>query len=141
MGVGISWVSTDDTAPDFEPPGYQDSVVRHPSGTLMLVELANSQNVEGNSWPAFCLGPYFSTAGNGLYQIEAGDPQNAQDLLQNGESEGLQLYPAQRNRFNYVFHDGHVEVLTWQQTVNAKPLPGGVISTVPSGMWSIDTAN
>jgi len=141
MGVGISWTSSGDTTPNFEPPGYSDSVVRHPSGTIMLVELANSQNVEGNSWPAFCLGPYYSTAGTGLYQIEAGAPQDAQDLEQSGESEGLQLYPTQRGRFNYAFHDGHIEALTWQQTVNTKPLPGGVISTVPSGMWSIVTAN
>ena len=69
MGVGISWVSGDDTGPDFEPPGYPDSVIRHPCGTLMLVELANSQNVEGNSWPAFCLGPYLSSPGSGHIKL------------------------------------------------------------------------
>ena len=140
MGVGISWVSDNDTGPNFEPPGYPDNVIRHPSGTLMLVELANSQNVQGNSWPPFCFGPYLSSPGNGLYQIEAGVSQSAQFLGINGASEGLQLYPVQRNRFNYAFHDGHVEPLQWQQTVNAPPLPGGVVSTVPSGMWSIQTA-
>jgi len=141
MGVGISWISSSDTGPNFEPPGYPDSVVRHPSGTLMLVELANSQNVEGNSWPPWCLGPFLSSPGNGLYQIEAGVPQTAPYLGATGASEGLQLYPVQRNRFNYAFHDGHVEPLKWQQTVNAPPLPGGVVSTVPSGMWSIMTAD
>jgi len=140
MGVGISWISSGDTGPDFEPPGYPDSMIRHPSGTLMLVELANSQNVQGNNWPAFCLGPYLSSPGSGLYQIEGKTDQSAQNLLKNGVSEGLQLYPAQRNYFDYAFHDGHVEALKWQDTVNAKPLPGGVVSTVPSGMWSIQTA-
>ena len=140
MGVGISWVSDNDTGPDFDPPGYLDSVVHCPSGTLMLVELANSQNVEGNSWPSFCFGPYLSSPGSGLYQIEAGVSQSVQNLEQNGASEGLQLYPAQSYFFDYAFHDGHVETLKWQQTVNAKPLPGGVVSTVPSLMWSIRTA-
>jgi prepilin-type N-terminal cleavage/methylation domain-containing protein len=140
MGVGISWVSSDDTNADFEPPGYPDNVVLHPSGTLMLVELANSQNVQGNSWPAFCSGPY-TTAGNGTYQIEDKTDQSVQNLLNNGVSEGLQLYPAQRSTFDYVFHDGHVEALPWQQTCVTQTLPGGVVHvTMPSGMWSIQTA-
>lgn len=134
-GVGVGW--NDDDAPlvNWEPLGYPESVVRHPGTTLMLVELANSQNAEGNCWPAFCLGPYLSSPGAGTYQIEKGvnlDPQN-----QNGVSEGLLLYPAQHNRFSYAFHDGHAELLTWQQTINAKTLPGGVINPNPSGMWSI----
>lgn len=140
MGVGISWIDANDTGPNFEPPGYSDSVVLHPSGTLMLVELANSQNVEGNTWPAFCFGPYLSSPGSGLYQIEAGVNTSAQNLEQNGASEGVQLYPAQRNRFEYAFHDGHVETLQWQQTITPKTLPGGVVSTAPSGMWSLQTA-
>ena len=141
MGVGISWSSTADKAADWDPPGYPDTVVRHPSTTLMLVELANSQNAEGNSWPAFCLGPILASPGSGLYQIENGVPTNPQYLEQNGASEGDQLYPAQRNRFSYAFHDGHVELLTYKQTINAKTLPGGVLSTAPSGMWSIMTAD
>ncbi len=142
MGVGISWLSTGDTTPDMSPPGYPVSVVLHPAGTIMLVELANSQDVEGNSWPSFCFGPYYSSAGSGLYQIEAGDPQTPQSLATTGASEGLQLYPAQRNRFNYAFHDGHVETLMWQQTVTAAPSgPRGTPSTAPSGMWSLQTAD
>jgi len=141
MGVGISWVSTDDKAANWDPPGYPDTVVRHPGTTLMLVELANSQNAEGNSWPAFCLGPILASPGSGLYQIENGVPADPQFLEINGASEGDQLYPAQRNRFSYAFHDGHVELLTYKQTINAKTLPGGVISTAPSGMWSIMTAD
>ena len=141
MGVGISWVSSGDTTPNFNPPGFPDSVVRHPSGTLMLVELANSQNVEGNEWPAFCMGPYLSSPGAGTYQFEAGVNTSAQNEGQNGVSEGVQLYPAQGSRFNYAFHDGHVEALKWQQTCTTQKLPGGVVHvTIPSGMWSIQTA-
>ena len=141
MGVGISWYDANDNGANFEPLGYADNVIRHPSGTIMLVELANSQNIEGNDWPAFCMGPYLSSPGSGDYQIEAGTDQSAQNLQQNGVSEGLQLYPAQRKRFNYAFHDGHVEALQWQQTCTTQTLPGGVVHvTVPSGMWSIQTA-
>ena len=141
MGVGISWSSSDDKAADWNPPGYRDTVVRRPSTTLMLVELANSQNAEGNGWPAFCLGPILASPGSGLYQIENGTPTDQAYLDIHGASEGNQLYPAQRNRFSYAFHDGHVELLTYKQTINAKTLPGGVISTAPSGMWSINTAD
>jgi prepilin-type N-terminal cleavage/methylation domain-containing protein/prepilin-type processing-associated H-X9-DG protein len=141
MGVGISWIDDKATGPNFEPLGYRDSVVSHPSGTLMLVELANSQNVEGNCWPPCCLGPYLSSPGNGLYQIEGGTDQSAQNLQNNGVSEGLQLNPAQGNCFNYAFHDGHVQTLKWQQTCVTQTLPGGVVHvTMPSGMWSIQTA-
>lgn len=140
MGVGISWIAANDTGPNFDPPGYPDTVVRHPSGTLMLVELANSQNAEGNTWPSFCFGPYHASS-SGLYQIETGVPQSAQYLQQNGASEGLQLYPAQINRFDYAFHDGHVETLRWQQTVKMTTAPGGVtLPVMPSGMWGIQTA-
>jgi prepilin-type N-terminal cleavage/methylation domain-containing protein len=140
-GVGVGWDDNNATTANWSPPGYPETVVRHPGTTLMLVELANSQNCEGNSWPAFCLGPILASPGSGLYQIENGVNLSQQNLEENGVSQGLQLYPAQRNRFSYVFHDGHVELLTWQQTINAKTLPGGVISTVPSGMWSIMKAD
>jgi len=139
-GVGIGWNADSATTINWEPLGFPESVVRHPSTTLMLVELANSQNVEGNSWPAFCLGPYLSSPGSGIYQIENGVDLSTQNLEKNGVSEGLLLYAAQHNRFNYAFHDGHVEALTWNQTINAKTLPGGVVNPNPSGMWGVMTA-
>jgi prepilin-type processing-associated H-X9-DG protein len=105
------------------------------------VELANSQNVEGNVWPPSCFGPYHSGSGGGEYQIESGVDQSAGNAEANGISEGLQLYPAQRNRFNYAFHDGHVETLKWDQTCVTKSAPGGVtVVTMPSGSWSIQSA-
>ena len=140
-GVGVGWTGSSATVVNWEPLGYRDTVVRHPSGTLMLVELANSQNAEGNCWPAFCLGPYLSSPGGGLYQIEKGVNIDPQNMEQNGVSQGVLLYPAQHNRFSYAFHDGHVEMLPWQQTINAKTLPGGVINPNPSGMWGIMTAD
>lgn len=141
MGLGISLVDSSATSPNFDPPGYSDSVVRHPSGTLMLVELPSSQGLQGNGWPPACFGPYHNGASASTYQIEDNTDQSQGNLSQNGVSEGVQLYKAQRNRFNYVFHDGHVEALKWDQTVTVKTLPGGVKGvTMPSGMWSINTA-
>lgn len=140
-GVGISWVDDNATKVNWNPPGYPESVVRHPATTLMFVELANSQNAAGNSWTSFCFGPYQASPNNGLYQIEARVPSSAQYLQGTGASEGDQLYPNQANRFNYAFHDGHVELLKYQQTINAKTLPGGIINPAPSGMWSIMTAD
>ena len=141
MGVGISFVDASATSPNFDPPGYSTSVVGHPSGTLMLVELPSSQGLQGNGWPPSCFGPYHSGPSASEFQIEDRTDQSQANLSQSGVSEGLQLYPAQRNRFNYVFHDGHVESLKWEQTVSVKTLPGGVMGiTMPSGMWSINTA-
>ncbi len=140
MGVGISWLSGS-TMPVYNPPGYPESVVRHPSGTIMLVELAGSQDVEGNPWQSFCVGPYYTGTPSGTYQIETAAPASLQGSGSSGFSQGLLLYPAQRNRFNYAFHDGHVETLTWQQTVNMKTGPGGVLIATPNFMWSIQSAN
>jgi prepilin-type processing-associated H-X9-DG protein len=41
------------------------------------------------------------------------------------------LYQAHWNRFNYLFHDGHVEALQYQQTIGT-----GTLSS-PKGMWTV----
>ena len=136
MGVGASWADSNAKDINTEPLGYSDSVVRHPSGTIMLVELAGSMCAQGNNWPPACFGP----TGSGLYyQIDK--TANQSQASGSAISEGSQLYPAQGNRFNYAFHDGHVEALRWEQTCTTKLAPGGVsVVTMPSGMWSIQTA-
>lgn len=136
MGIGASWADSNAKSINTEPPGYSDSVVRHPSGTLMLVELANSMGAQGNNWPPACFGPI----GSGPY-FQIDKSANQSQASAGAMSEGSLLYPAQRNRFNYAFHDGHVEALKWEQTCTTKSAPGGVIvATMPSGMWSINTA-
>ncbi len=134
MGVGIYWEDSSSLdRPNWNAPGFPDNVVRHPAGTIMLAEVASSMNAEGNIWPCCCCGPVIADgAPNGygnLYQIDTSATQNPATLQQNGYNEGLLLYHAQRNRFIYAFHDGHVESLTYQQTTN----------TV--NMWSITAAN
>jgi prepilin-type N-terminal cleavage/methylation domain-containing protein/prepilin-type processing-associated H-X9-DG protein len=145
MGVGIYWSDQNATAPDWNPPGYPETVVRHPGSTIMLAELANSWGAEGNVWPCVCFGPVVTDNGEGwdsFYQIATSAPQGMQVLENNSVSEGLQLYAAQRGRFNYAFHDGHVELLRYDQTIQAGTTgPRGSTSTAPSGAWSILTAD
>jgi prepilin-type N-terminal cleavage/methylation domain-containing protein/prepilin-type processing-associated H-X9-DG protein len=135
QGVGIYWSDTGLDRPSLNFPGFPETVVRHPSGSIMLAEVATSANNEGNIWPCCCVGAMTSNGGgNGgwgnLYQIDTSATQNAATLATGQYNEGQQLYKAQRNRFNYAFHDGHVETLTYQQTTNAA-----------GGMWNILTAD
>jgi prepilin-type N-terminal cleavage/methylation domain-containing protein/prepilin-type processing-associated H-X9-DG protein len=142
QGVGIYWQDPDATAADWNPPGYPDNVVRHPSGTIMLAEDANNWNAEGNIWPCCVEGPYASgqNAYEVFYQI---DPTvTSLGEVQNGTqaSEGYMLYQMQQQRFNYAFHDGHVEALAWQQTCQPKKVGALANYMIPNGMWNINTA-
>jgi prepilin-type N-terminal cleavage/methylation domain-containing protein/prepilin-type processing-associated H-X9-DG protein len=139
LGVGIYW--QDSSAPPdpyWNAPGFPDNVVRHPSGTIMLAEDACNQNAEGNTWPCCVCGPVTS-GGNAwgcLYQMDTGAPQAASALTGGALSEGIQFYQAQQYRFNYAFHDGHVEILRYQQTLGPSKF-----QSIPNGMWNILTAD
>jgi prepilin-type N-terminal cleavage/methylation domain-containing protein/prepilin-type processing-associated H-X9-DG protein len=135
-GVGIYWEATGLTA-DWNAPGYRTAVVHDPAGTILLAENVSSQASAGNIWPCVSCGPQYSDGTPGgwgnLYQTDPRAPQNAPQLPgnQNGYSEGLLLYKAHRNRFNYLFHDNHVETLQIGQTVGSGTL------TAPKGMWTV----
>jgi prepilin-type N-terminal cleavage/methylation domain-containing protein/prepilin-type processing-associated H-X9-DG protein len=136
MGVGVYWVNQT-AVPNWNPPGYSETIVRRPSGTLMLVEQPSNQACEGNVWPCCSIGPVTSGGGD-LYQVDNSTPTSA-TILENPSmsySEGRFLYPAQQSRFNYVFTDGHAELLRYQQTTNGQAATG-----TPGGMWSINTAD
>lgn len=133
MGVGIYMQSGNQNAVTWNPPGYPETIVRRPSGTLMLVEVASSQGPEGNVWVSCSTGPIGS---GDLYQIDTSASTSTAILKGGAYGEGKLLYPAQQNRFNYVFHDGHVELLSYQQTTNGATAPG-----TPGGMWSVNTAD
>lgn len=136
-GVGIYWQSSDATA-DWSARGYPSSVVRDPAGTILLCELANSQGAMGNIWPCNCLGPQPGvTDWAGLYQIDPSAPTDAKTLSGGGYSEGNQLYKAHNNRFNYAFHDGHVETLRIEDTLGSASGPPLVRIQNPKGMWTV----
>ncbi len=124
-GVGIYWTDNGST-PDWGAKGYRTAVVRDPAGTIMLAENASSQGCAGNIWPCCCLGPQTSDGVSGgwgnLYQTDLNAPQSSATLATGGYNEGLLLYKAHGSRFNYVFHDNHVEPLKIEQTLGS-PLP------------------
>jgi hypothetical protein len=131
-GVGIYWVDSL-TLPDWSARGYPTSVVHDPAGTIMLTEDASSQGAAGNVWPCCCCGPQIPNGGSwgNLFQTDLGAPLSSATLTADGYSEGTSLYKAHGSRFNYVFHDNHVETLKLEQTIGSGTL------TAPKGMWTV----
>jgi len=122
QGIGIYW--NNDANNPWNAPGYRTSVVVKPSGTILLAEEPNGRNVADNVWPAICLGPYDKDDGVGV-----GD-ETQTSSSGNPDNQGLALYKAHGNAFEYLFHDNHVGSYTMQQTV-------GVGSTNIATQWSI----
>jgi prepilin-type processing-associated H-X9-DG protein len=120
-GVGIAWVGQGVNGyPNPEPKSYKTSVIKDPANTFLLVEQPNIQYVVGNAWPAFCNGPY----GTGdLYQLESD--------LGNAKNYGNNQYGIHSRRFNYLYHDNHVQSLKVEQTVGNGKL------TDPRGGWTV----
>jgi prepilin-type N-terminal cleavage/methylation domain-containing protein/prepilin-type processing-associated H-X9-DG protein len=121
-GVGIYWQDGGISAtglPDWDAKGYKTSVVKDTAGTILLVEEPNIQNVVGNIWPCICNGPQGS---GDLYQV---------DPAPDAKNFGNDQYGIHSRRFNYLFHDNHVEALKIEQTI------GKGILTDPRGMWTV----
>jgi len=125
-GVGIYWQDgglPGTGLPDWEARGYKTSVVKDPAGTILLVEEPNIQNVVGNIWPCICIGPW----GFGdLYQT---------DPTPSAKNFGNHQYGLHSRRFNYLFHDNHVQALKLEQTVGLGQLAN------PRGMWTVIPAD
>ena len=120
-GIGIYWQDDGLPAtrlPDWDAKGYKTATVKDPAGTILLVEEPNYQNVVGNVWPSICLGPQ----GTGdLYQVDPNTPHNY----------GNSQYGIHSHRFNYLFHDNHVQALRMEDTVGIGNLQN------PRGMWTV----
>jgi prepilin-type processing-associated H-X9-DG protein len=102
-----------------EAKGYKTTVVGDPAGTILLVEEPNIQNVCGNIWPCVCNGPQGS---GDLYQL---------DPSPDAKNFGNNQYGLHSKRFNYLFHDNHVQALKIEQTVGTGTLAN------PKGMWTV----
>jgi len=125
-GVGIYWSDGGPMDPDAH--GYKTSVIRDNSGTIELVEQPSVQNFCGQVWPCMSLGP----VGTGdLYQT---DP-TVSGVSPTSRNFGSNAYGLHSKRFNYLFHDNHVEALKMEQTVGKGTL------TSPLGMWTIATGD
>ena len=121
-GVGVYIQNNDGSLPPWDPPGYKSSVVKDPAATLLLVEQPEGGNIAGNDWPSFCMGPTGPSSGDQTpYQIVSG-----------GRSAwGAVAYGLHGKRFDYLFHDGHVQTLRIEQTV------GSGTTNAPRGMWTV----
>ncbi len=121
-GVGIYWQDAGlpgTGLPDWEARGYRSTVLLEPAGTILLVEEPNIQNVVGNIWPCISNGPLGS---GDLYQT---DPSPS------AKNFGNNQYGIHSRRFNYLFHDNHVQALKLEQTVGSGKLSN------PAGMWTV----
>ncbi len=111
--------------PDWEPRGYKDTVVRDPSGTILLVEQPEGGNICGNDWPSFCMGP--------TGRPQGGYPEQTPYQVVVGEKQkwSASTYGLHGGRFNYLFHDGHVAIYRITDTV------GSGTTNAPKGMWTM----
>ena len=130
-GVGIYWTGA--AKADWDAPSYKTSVVADASGTILFAEEPHGQQIAGDEWTAVCNGPYCSNGGaNGcLYQYDSlATPQDPSSSDGN-HNQGPLTYKLHSKRFNYVFHDNHVETLTMEQTIGTGTL------LLPKGMWTL----
>ena len=135
-GVGIYWDDTSVTAPDWNAKGYKTSVVKNNSKSILLVEQPDGQGAVGNEWPCVSKGPEIAS-GDDLYQINLGAPATIAGASQ-GHNQGALVYKAHRKRFNYLFHDFHVEALKIEDTVGAyNPAFPATALQNPQGMWAV----
>jgi prepilin-type N-terminal cleavage/methylation domain-containing protein/prepilin-type processing-associated H-X9-DG protein len=126
-GVGIYWNNVPSATAG--APGYKTSVIRTAAGTINIVEQPGGDNVCGNVWPAISIAPAnWSDNGQGWGECYQTDPN---DYV----NQGLALYKMHDNHFNYLFFDGHVDLLTMKQTV------GSGTTNRPAGMWTIDATD
>jgi prepilin-type N-terminal cleavage/methylation domain-containing protein/prepilin-type processing-associated H-X9-DG protein len=149
-GVGVDWsdaFTTNSTASSYcwNARGYPGSFVKDPSGTIFFAEEADGQNNAGHEWPPL-YGPYGQVGeGSGFQITDSAAVQNpasggGKGLCGNGGyvSQGRLLYKAHGNRFNYAFHDGHVEALDWKKTVGSgSTAAGSDSSSSVKGMWTL----
>lgn len=132
QGPGIYWADTTSGGTDWNAPGYKTSAIMDVAGTILLAENTHGQQCAGNIWSCVCIGPKINAVGqpnDDLYQTDNNmtqqDPNSG-----NSVNQGNFVYRAQRNRFNYLFCDGHVQALKMEDTIGSGTL------TAPKGMWT-----
>ncbi|HWF18959.1 MAG TPA: prepilin-type N-terminal cleavage/methylation domain-containing protein [Verrucomicrobiae bacterium] len=127
-GIGIYWDDPGSAPVDWDAKGYKTDVVLDASGTFLLVEEPNEQNVVGNVWPSICNGPVSSSSGGNddLYQTALGGGSGG-----NGQNYGNSDYGLHSGRFNYLFFDNHVQAHKMAETVGSGTLAN------PMGMWTL----
>jgi prepilin-type N-terminal cleavage/methylation domain-containing protein len=147
VGVHLAPPSLVTASQFMDPPGYKASIVMDPAGTIQAAELANDENVQGNDYPAFVMGPDWSNgkaypAGGDeyTYQMDTSKPSGNTD----NTCYGGTIYRSHGYQFNYLFHDNHVQPYRITDTIGRiawKPAAagkGGSATTAdPGGMWTV----
>jgi len=128
FGVGTYIANNDGSLPDWEPQGYKTSVVQDNAGTILLAELPNGRNVAGNDWPSFCGGPTYGNGGPNNFAYLTPD---CYQLASSQWNYGSVEYGIHATRFNYLFHDNHVQALRVTDTI------GIGTTNNPRGMWTM----
>ena len=147
-GVGIYWLdpAIGTNAPWDNPKvGYPGSVVKDPSGTILFCEKPGGQECVGNMWLGCCEGPLGASSETGStgnrWQL-SGSQTEQQSTAPNalGVNQGWLLYPVHGNRFNYTFHDGHVQGLKWTDTTGTGSQAGQTAGSTGGarGMWTLN---
>ncbi len=130
-GIGIFY-NLRSSAPstyNWEPRGFKVSQVNDPAGTILLAELANGRNMAGNDWPCFCAGPGPSITGAPSEDCVQTTPKP--NISATGNAYGSVSYGLHSQRFNYLFHDGHIGLYKTTATV------GTGTDANPKGMWTM----
>jgi prepilin-type N-terminal cleavage/methylation domain-containing protein/prepilin-type processing-associated H-X9-DG protein len=130
-GVGIYIFKNDGSPPLWEPPGYKVGAVQDNSGTILLAELPNGENICGNDWPSFCAG--IQPGGTFFQSITPNS--DCYQLGNSGLGYGAASYGLHSSRFNYLFHDNHVQTLKTTETVGSGTL------VTPKGMWTMTSGD
>jgi prepilin-type N-terminal cleavage/methylation domain-containing protein/prepilin-type processing-associated H-X9-DG protein len=124
-GTGIYFGIGGGALPPWDPPGYKNSIVKDPAGTILLAEQPNGRNIAGNDWPSFCGGPVESSS------VFSGLTPDCFQIASSSLAYGATAYTLHSRRFNYLFHDGHVQILRIIDTV------GTGTTNAPKGMWTM----
>ena len=118
-GIGIFY-NLRSSAPstfNWDPRGFKATAVGDPAGTILLAELANGRNMAGNDWPSFCAGPG-PTAPNGGSE-DCIQTTKTPSISGTAHTYGSISYGLHAQRFNYLFHDGHVGLHRTAETIGA----------------------
>ncbi len=114
-GIGIRWFAYNSAPVDFDALGYKTTVAGDPSGTIMMAENPKADNIVGNETRSTVYGPND--------QIDASQS--------GGSAAGTAAYFLHGNRFNYLFHDNHVQLLRPEETI------GTGTTNNWKGMWTM----
>ncbi len=133
--VGVYWHSYS-TPTDWEAKSFRTSVAKDPSGTILLVEQPENNNYAANEWPSVSLAVESISFGGMLCQMNS-----SANLPPQGYGAGVNLgkfvYQNHGRKFNYLFHDGHVEALATNETIGSALGSGSTALTNPKGMWTV----